>query len=127
MSKPITISELRTFIEAVEFASEQEQGWVPNARQWARIREMIFNLEAEPAMPVRTYEYAQQMVPPMPPVMYEREPMPATLPSVAAFPAGPAALPAIAPRHPPVASPSFTTPRTPDIDTSNGQYTSSFA
>lgn len=43
-TKPVTAIELKTFIDAVEFASDAEE-WVPSKRQWTRIRDMINRLE----------------------------------------------------------------------------------
>lgn len=120
MPKATTISELRTFIEAVEFASEQEDAWVPNARQWSRIRDMIFSIEeaVSPPPPVQMMRPVyQELTNSWIPAPVEQVPM-QTMPLPVS---------SIAPRHPPVTPPVFANPRTPDIDTSNGQYTSPFA
>ncbi len=113
--KKITIRDLQTFIDAVEFASDQEE-WVPSAKQWKRIKDMINNLEAEPAIPTAMQLYS-------PPVHSGfaqpiHEPMPA-------IPAGPSSMPSFS--SPVVAPPIFANPRTPDIDTSTGKYQSGFA
>lgn len=121
MTKAITVRDLKTFIEAVEFAADQAD-WVPSPRQWAKIRTMINDLEEAP-------QHA-----PQPPQMTERY---APLPT----PAGPAPQYQLAPTGlagnvPPRPSaqqahlPAFSTTngalRTPDIDTSSGGYTSGF-
>ena len=49
-SPKVTAAELKTFIDAVEFAADNEN-WVPSERQWKRIREMINNLETPVVMP----------------------------------------------------------------------------
>lgn len=121
-SKITTIRDLQTFIDAVEFASDQEE-WVPSAKQWRRIREMIDQLEepptqtAQPPAPV----YVQQAHPPMPPSFAAPSAfggMPANMPS--GYPTGVPNTGLFAQGPVPV--------RTPDVDTSGGKsYQSSFA
>lgn len=45
--KPVTIPELKMFIEAVEFASDTDE-WTPSVRQWTKIRSMIDSLQESP-------------------------------------------------------------------------------
>lgn len=49
-TKPVTAVELKTFIDAVEFAADAEN-WVPSPRQWTRIRDMIDRLEETATTP----------------------------------------------------------------------------
>lgn len=125
--KTYSITELKTFIDAVEFAADVEE-WIPSARQWRRIREMINGLAPEPvAAPVRQpnpvqFHQPQMHVPQMPPNNFP------------AMPSGPSPLGGIAPQqmgapNAPLASGNSQIPiRTPDIDTSNGSsYKSAFA
>ena len=125
-NKKISVKELQTFIEAVEFAADTEE-WIPSARQWKRIRSMIDNLETEAPAPARQQATSSHTVVPTPvyrdpdrPVMMAPPGMPP--PTFAGRPA-PTSLP-----------PTFGNPnapgvpaKTPDIDTSTGGYNSSFA
>lgn len=110
-----TIRDLQTFIDAVEFASDQEE-WVPSARQWKRIRDMINSLEetkveVRPAEPVRYNQPTSFAMPPMP-----TQPSGLNVP----MPTGP--------HNPLLASNPHGPVRTPDIDTGHGKpYQSSFA
>lgn len=124
-NKKISVKELQTFIEAVEFAADTEE-WIPSARQWKRIRSMIDNLETEvparqpvvnntaitaPAPVHRAPDRPVMMAPPgMPPPTYTAPPAHTALPPTFANPNAPG-VPA----------------KTPDIDTSAGGYNSSFA
>mgnify|MGYP006055157819 CR=1 FL=1 len=49
--KPITVLELKTFIDAVEFAADTDE-WVPSARQWHKIRGMINRLQDTPTQQI---------------------------------------------------------------------------
>jgi hypothetical protein len=120
--KKITIRELQTFIEAVEFAADSEN-WIPSERQWKRIRAMIDSLVDTPAAKAATVAqpvaaapavYAP-VIPPQPdrPVQYAQ-------PGGLTMPVHHTAPPAFAGMQPGVPV------RTPDIDTSNGSYQSSF-
>lgn len=118
-TKPVTVGELKTFIDAVEFASDTDE-WVPSPRQWKRIREMIERLEerapaAAPA-PVHQQQQPQMMVPMM--VPSTMMPAPQHMPS---------AMAAVPPPGVPLAAgaPNVAV-KTPDIDTSNGTYVSTF-
>lgn len=127
----ITIKEFRMWLQGVE--EMQDPGWVPSPAQWSRIREKINHIEEAESEPVVVY---QQPAPvqqhyPVPPTGV---PMGNEMPGI---PAGPSSL-GMTPRPPMPASPPpsglFATPespsmpvRTPNIDTTNGQYQSSFA
>lgn len=125
VTKKIPVRELQTFIEAVEFAADTDD-WIPSPRQWKRIRQMIDNLElpadrpaAQPQRPAAQPPMQHSNAPirmaagGMPPPTYSTpmQPMQQTpLPAPFANPSSPAAL-----------------VKTPDIDTSSGEYQSSFA
>ncbi len=122
-NKKISVKELQTFIEAVEFAADTEE-WIPSARQWKRIRSMIDNLEIE--APARHQAVTQQVAPqpvqrdPNRPVIMAQPGMPP--PAYTAPPAHTALPPTFAnPNAPGIPA------KTPDIDTSAGGYNSSFA
>lgn len=120
-NKKISVKELQTFIEAVEFAADTED-WIPSARQWKRIRQMIDNLENEavsrpqpvqPSSPTTVYRDPNApvvMAPPGMPPARMAGPMPTHLPPTFGNPTAPG-IPA----------------KTPDIDTSAGGYNSTFA
>jgi hypothetical protein len=125
--KKTTVRDLKTFIEAVEFASDTDS-WVPSARQWAKIRSMIESLE-EVAAPQAAHQTvaapSQQYIPPT----YQPQ-----IPVMPAMPVGPSGLTAARPA--PSMAPTGGMPlsmgqggavRAPDIDTSNGQYNSLYA
>lgn len=118
--KPVSVTQLKTFIEAVEFAADADD-WVPSKRQWDRIRDMIERLEeAAPAAPSPAPQAA--------PVMMQL-PVPAMSPTFApgsglTMPAPPnvSGLPG------PFGGGGPSPVRTPDVDTSGGRtYQSSFA
>lgn len=127
--KMVSVHELKTFIDACEFIADTEQMWVPSARQWAKIREMIRNLNDGRSVDMvgLTYPSAQPtMVAPIaPPQVPTFAPPP--------VPAGPSVLPPVPdnlPSAPPPHSASLFavggTARTPHIDTSDGNYQSAF-
>lgn len=111
--KSVTVSELKTFIEAVEFAADVEE-WIPSERQWKRIRSMIDGLIDSGPPPAPAAQSAPAYQPP-------------TLPPTFA----PSGLAGMVP--PPQMAVPFALDRpsqpvrTPDIDTSNGSYSSAFA
>lgn len=128
----ITIKEFRMWLQGVE--EMQDAAWVPNPTQWRRIREKIDTIvDAEPVAPAVHQPTPQ-------PVSYGYPVPPTGIPLGNDIPvqAGPSGL-AATPRLPPMpASPPpgglFATPeaptmpvRTPNIDTTNGNYQSSFA
>jgi hypothetical protein len=127
-ARQITINEFRMWLEGVE--EMQAVGWVPDERQWRRIREKINEIIDVPQQPKYT-------APPVPlgPVNRGADVAHHTIP---AQPAGPSLMPnpafsVGAPRQPTqlpsiLASGSGQTPvRTPDIDTQGRPYESSFA
>jgi hypothetical protein len=107
--KVTTVQKLKSLIEAIDLMSEEDE-WVPSAKQWRRIKEMIETLE-EPE-PANTYG--------RPPVQTPQSSMtaPGTRPAAGAqpaprapgpnplesgilnFPEVPSAIPADAPRAP---------------------------
>lgn len=114
-----SVQQLKTFIEAVEFLADSPD-WVPNERQWKKIREMIESIPTDvpqqvaPA-PQQVYQqaYPQQ---PMAPVQYGgHSQLDAVLASQQAVPQ----------RAAPMSSGAMS--KTPDIDTSRGPYQSWFA
>lgn len=131
--KKITVSEFRFWLQGVE--EMQPEGWTPDSRQWAKIREKIDQItEAEqPARPPLQY----------PQGVREARPAPtqgANVPPSIPVPVGPSNLqsqPQI-PRGPKTATTRTGLPvslssgpqqmplRTPDIDTSSGDYDSQF-
>ena len=123
-NKKISVKELQTFIEAVEFAADTDD-WIPSARQWKRIRQMIDNLEVEP--PVRIQSAPQNLVPPSSAPVYRNPDAPVRM--------APGGMPPPAHANMPTQLPTtFGNPnapgvpaKTPDIDTSAGGYKSSFA
>jgi hypothetical protein len=130
-NKIITVRDLQTFIEAVEFASDLEE-WVPSAKQWKRIREMINNLE-DP-VPAQITPQDRPFEPPVyvqPPTM--AAPVYATPPGLATSfgPPGSNGIPNGYPTGIPQSGPFSQGPvpiKTPDVDTSGGKgYQSSFA
>lgn len=124
MAKPVTVNELKTFIDAVEFASDSES-WVPSERQWKRIREMINSLEeaaAPPPPPPVTYAPSAPLAPPQQQFVPQgfQPPMNPSMPTWTPPPNVPLAGP--------FASGSANPVKTPDIDTGHGKpYQSLFA
>lgn len=114
----LTIKEFKMWLSGVE--EMQEDGWVPTAAQWAKIREKIDNIaEGAPAPQINqsSFEYPT--------------PSAGVAPAV---PSGPSSMPAgPIPRAPapPPSGPLFGTGgnsavKTPNIDTSQNGYESSF-
>lgn len=97
----------------------QEEGWIPNATQWAKIRDKIDNIsEAAPEQPLPPLRLAPapSMAPPM------------QMPPPMAMPAGPSSmsLPPAPPQAPNPLLGNGNLIRTPDIDTSGKKYESGF-
>lgn len=114
----ITIKEFQMWLAGVE--EMQPDGWSPDNRQWNRIREKINQLEAAPAPVVQ--QVVQQQVP-----VYREEPMVPLQPQYSAPGLHPRAAP------PPPNNALFANAdmnsvpvRTPNVDTSNGNYESAF-
>lgn len=124
----ITIKEFRMWLQGVE--EMQDAAWVPNPTQWRRIREKIDTIVDD--------EPVQQPAPQQVNYGYPVPPTGISLGNDIPVQAGPSGL-AATPRLPPMpTSPPpgglFATPetptipvRTPNIDTTNGNYQSSFA
>lgn len=124
--KKLTINEFKMWLQGVE--EMQQPDWIPDARQWEKIRQKIDMIIDGP--PQREVNMGQNLPPPGP---IHREPPPQ-------MPIGPSNLqPTPRVPQPPrvahtasglpvsMASGSPNTPaRTPDIDTSNGNYDSHF-
>ncbi len=115
----ITISEFRHWLAGVE--EMQPDGWSPDKRQWDRIREKINQLEAVVPAPV-VQQVVQQPVP-----VYRDEPIANIQPQYAS--------PGLHPRAvaPPPNNALFANAdmqnvpvRTPNVDTSTGNYESAF-
>jgi len=117
--KPVSVTQLKTFIEAVEFAADAEN-WVPSERQWRRIRNMIESLDDTPTAAAIHQSPAAPMLLP--------NPGPATtfVPSLSGL-ARPSA-PNVSQLTGPFAAGGPQPVRTPDVDTSGGRgYQSTFA
>lgn len=115
--KTVSAAELKTFIDAVEFAADSDD-WIPSKRQWERIRGMIERLDVTPPGPP-AYAPPVMMALPQAPVDYGPSRMSGGMmpPQHQGIPQG---VP-IAGGNP------LQAVRAPDIDTSNGQYKSAFA
>jgi len=128
-TKTVSIEKLQAFIEAVEFAADLErpEEWVPTARQWKKIRSMIDALEEQPVVQASpapmTYGHgltAGGFPVPQGPVG------PIQLAGPSAFDNLPPA-PMMGGAPVPLARDDRMQVKTPDVDTSNGHYDSSFA
>lgn len=115
----ISMKDFRMWLQGVE--EMQPEDWVPDARQWARIREKIDSVDDGPVSVSPTSK------PQSYPAYANHQPTPPAVPS------GPSMMPP-APRasaspqtlNGPFANGSIPV-RTPDVDTSGGKYESSFA
>ena len=126
-TQKITIKEFRMWLQGVE--EMQDTAWVPNPTQWQRIREKINSIGEEVAV-----QASVQLMPPQqiaPPVSTPGNDYPvrmATPGLLSVVPSSPS-MPVSGPSHGLFATPE--TPqmpiRTPNIDTTNGQYQSTFA
>lgn len=115
--KAVSAAELKTFIEAVEFAADSDE-WIPSKRQWERIRKMIDRLDVAPPGPPN-YGPPTLMALPQAPTEFGPRMAPGGM-----MPPQPQGIPPGVP----LASGSHLQPvRAPDIDTSNGHYKSAFA
>lgn len=121
-TKVVTAVELKTFIDAVEFASDAED-WVPSKRQWVRIRDMINRLE-ETAPPAVATAAAPQHYMQIPTADAQISYGPRGM----GGPQGGMMQPQGLPQGIPLAGATPQIPvRTPDIDTFGKPYQSSFA
>ena len=124
----ITIKDFKMWLEGVE--EMQASDWVPDARQWQRIREKINSIEDIAPAPVYT-------LPERPQGLTYRGPDVPVAPGVPVIPAGPSLLPTQnfavgAPRSfdnltGPFATNSQQAVKTQNIDTMGKPYESSFA
>lgn len=120
--KKITVKEFRMWLEGVE--EMQEDGWTPSPAQWTRIREKIdtINDDVQQTFTQPAFRAPAAM------------PGPTMNPGMPAVPAGPSMLGGVPPALP--AAPQAPQHglfgnsgkvKTPDIDTQNKPYESSFA
>lgn len=146
-TKPITLKEFKMWLQGVE--EMQADGWVPDARQWTRIREKIDQILEEETPPAMHYAPGVRRAAPggevaLPPgseLVFQpmnTSPPPASGAAAAAPSALNTAPAASSPRSPRVTSTPSGVPvtlardsqvpvKTPDIDTSNGkEYNSNF-
>lgn len=123
-TQKITIKEFRMWLQGVE--EMQDAAWVPNPTQWARIREKINSIGEETHQPVQ--QPLQQVAPPVSPPGNDYPVRMATPGLLSVVPSSPS-MPVSGPSHGLFATPE--TPqmpiRTPNIDTTNGTYQSTFA
>ena len=123
-TQKITIKEFRMWLQGVE--EMQDAAWVPNPTQWARIREKINSIGEETHQLVQ--QPLQQVAPPVSPPGNDYPVRMATPGLLSVVPSSPS-MPVSGPSHGLFATPE--TPqmpiRTPNIDTTNGTYQSTFA
>lgn len=113
-----TVSQLKTFIEAVEFLSDQPD-WIPNPRQWQKIRTMIMTLEDQVAVP-GPRSAPMQLIP--------SQVIPTQSPSqLMALPQSSMVYGTPSQNAPFATGVPGQSVRTPNIDTSSGSYDSPFA
>lgn len=116
MNNEISLADFRSWLQGVE--DMQEEGWTPTAVQWNKIRQKIDQIVEKPVKyGTTTGQIPPGSIPRPAPVINP------TIPPSSTFDNG---------SHPRVSSvfapPPMRpeTPKTPDIDTSNGQYTTLF-
>lgn len=128
-TQKITIKEFRMWLQGVE--EMQDSAWTPNPTQWQRIREKIdtINDEVEPSRSIERdpSPYLGNELPGVAAPQTTLQPWPNVDHQIPYLPTPPAI-----PQSPPHGL--FGTPelpqipaRTPNIDTANGNYQSSFA
>jgi len=109
-----TVRDLKTFIDAVEFASDVDE-WTPSPKQWKRIRTMINDLSEEPAVAPRpTYSAPEPIYP-----------IPDMLPDVR-LPVDTSHLPSVFNTQAPQSLPSGLVGGTPSARGNGGNYSSPF-
>ena len=118
----ITLNNFRSWLQGVE--DMQEEGWTPSPTQWAKIRSKIDMIE-QPTPSVNitntnlpTMIRGQMIEPAAPPYI------PPYVPPVMANPQNGARVTTF--MNPAASSLFNDNPKTPDIDTSSGQYTAPF-
>jgi hypothetical protein len=109
-----TVRDLKTFIDAVEFASDVDE-WTPSPKQWKRIRSMINELTEEPTAAPRPMYTAPEPT----------FPIPDTLPDMR-LPVDTAHLPSVFNTQPPQSLPTGLLGGTPPARGNGGGYTSPF-
>ena len=127
--KQVTLSEFKAWLEGVE--ELQPDGWAPNAEQWDLIRTKIHNIKQEkPPEPSQQQQMPSHIqhssVNTPPPGIIHRDDVqvpPSQLPMDAEI--TPAARAALEGKTPFTPGPDGKI-KTPDIDTSNGPYSTSF-
>jgi len=125
--RPLTLAEFKMWLLGVE--EMQDDGWVPSPDQWKRIRNRIDAIEEPIAQPM--VYHATDTIPPYPIARGDvpQHPQPAQLDQVYGHPS---AILGVSPTNQPT-SPLFATgvnnalTKTPNIDTTNGNYQSGFA
>ena len=124
-TKKLTIKEFRMWLEGVE--EMQEEGWTPNTVQWRRIRDKLNEIDDTPsgvlhraAAPVSN---AQMIEPPRPPA--PSGPVQFAPPGIGGgvFPTPSAELA----QRPFMPETTGMAVRTPNIDTTGGNYVSAFS
>lgn len=119
--KKISVEQFRAWLEGVE--EMQPDGWTPNDEQWKRIRQKIDMIEEEVVVEERIV--SQQSYAP-PPQQQQRPNNPPPAPA-----GGPPVQSTLTPEPASIASPRPQPSgsgkiKTPDIDTSGGEYMSGF-
>jgi hypothetical protein len=113
----ISLKDFKSWLQGVE--DMQETGWTPSPIQWQKIRDKINLIEEVVVNPIPTNYTHRNVVagPSIPQSQFDESPIiprPSQSPKVSTYIA------------PPATPPHFDTPKTPDIDTSNGNYRSTF-
>lgn len=116
----ITIKEFKMWLSGVE--EMQDDGWIPSPAQWAKIREKIDTIDDTPKA---------HTVPAGPVARAAPETVTYAAPALSGAPSArhaPQAMPQVMPQAPnnPLFGPGGGRAKTPDIDTSSGQYDSTF-
>lgn len=117
----ITLDQFRAWLEGVE--EMQEDGWTPDVRQWTKIREKIDMIRSQPA-PAQPAPFVPHPAANVP--VQQTVPPPSAFDQVTTQPA-PRAPIQLNPDAPIANDPTGKVPvKAPDIDTSDGNYKSSF-
>jgi hypothetical protein len=107
-----TLPEFHAWLSGVE--EMQEEGWTPTPVQWKKIREKIFSIEIVPVTAVAPISHYGNNHVPVPAPAYEHRPPQPPLPAQILSPDAPMQTTAEA------------KVKTPDIDSSSGEYKSAF-
>lgn len=129
--KEYTLTEFKAWLEGIE--EMQEANWAPSTAQWQKIRDKIMSIVEEevvvevPAAPQRPVAPPPVQMPQMAPqVPVTPPPLQTALPVPEMSPAASAALKGNLPTEM-ITSADGGKSKTPDIDTADGNYGSSFA